>query len=79
MSDPDGQFKKTVTRFLESLALRVDEIPRARGKTPDLLVEDGTTDATLIELKQKTHDQKELHAYFQQMVGLPATATGLMG
>jgi hypothetical protein len=66
MSDRDEQFKKVVKEFLEALALRVVEIPRARGKTPDLLVEDGTTDATLIELKQKTHDPKELDAYLQQ-------------
>jgi hypothetical protein len=66
MSDRDEQFKKGVREFFESLALRVADIPRADEKTPDLLIEEGTGDATLIELKQKSHDQKELDTYLQQ-------------
>jgi hypothetical protein len=66
MSDRDEQFKKTVRGFLESLALLVANIPRADEKTPDMLIEDGTADATLIELKQKTHDQNALGTYLQQ-------------
>jgi hypothetical protein len=66
MSDRDENFKRVVTGFLESLALRVVDIPRATVKTPDLLIEDGTPDATLIELKQKTHDQSELDAYLDR-------------
>ena len=67
MAEPDTAFKKVVTEFLESQNLRVSEIPVASKQTPDLLVEEGSPDATLIEIKQKTHDQGELDAYLQRM------------
>ncbi len=67
MAERDTIFKRALQEFLESRKLRVTDIPRAATKTPDLLVEDGAPDATLIEIKQKTHDQTELDAYFRQM------------
>ncbi len=67
MSPPDTAFKKAAKDFLESQNLCVSEIPCNVSQTPDLLVEGGSPDATLIELKQKTHDPGELDAYFQQM------------
>ena len=67
MAKSDTLLKKAVKDFLESQDLRVSEIPRAVSQTPDLLVDEGSPDAVLIEIKQKTHDQGELDAYFQQM------------
>jgi hypothetical protein len=67
MPGPDEQFKKALAEFLESRNLRVSDIPRAATKTPDLLVEDGGPNGALIEIKQKTQNQKELDAYFLEM------------
>lgn len=67
MAKRDTAFKKAVTDFLESQNLRVSEIPRTGSKTPDLLVEEGSPDSMLIEIKQKTHDQGELDAYFRKV------------
>ena len=64
LAERDTAFKKEVKGILESEGLRVSEIPPAVSQTPDLLVEEGSPDATLIEIKQKTHDQDELDAYF---------------
>src|SRR5690348_10219580 len=65
MSDSDDRLKMAVKVFLESIGLCVVDIPRENRKTPDLLVEEGTADATLIELKQKTHDPVELETYLK--------------
>jgi len=67
MPQRDTSLKSALRAFLESRDLRVSEIPRAATKTPDLLVEEGAPDAALIEIKQKTHDPKQLDSYFQQM------------
>ena len=67
MIDPDRELKNTVSEFLRSNQLRVAEIPRSASKTPDLIIEEGAPDSTLLELKQKTHDEEELSAYLKQM------------
>jgi hypothetical protein len=67
MPQRDTPLKNALRDFLQSRDLRVSEIPRAATKTPDLFVEEGAPDAVLIEIKQKTHDPKELDSYFQQM------------
>lgn len=56
MTDPDAEIKAMVTQFLTSCGLEVEEIPREHYKTPDLLINSGQPDATLIELKTKGDD-----------------------
>ncbi len=67
MADPDQALKDALNSFLSALGLRVSEIPRGTGKTPDLMIEEGTDDAVVVEIKQKSHNQAELDAYFRAM------------
>ena len=61
MADPDAVLKETIASFLKEQKLSVTEIPRAIGKTPDLLVDSGTSGATLLEIKSKADDPDEMH------------------
>jgi hypothetical protein len=67
MAHRDDSFKQVVAEFLTSMNLRVSDIPRSAEKTPDLVVGDGEPDASLIEIKQKTHDQSEIDGYIEKM------------
>jgi hypothetical protein len=67
MSEPDSKIKDGVVAFLREQGLAVTEIPRRGDKTPDLHVERGTPEATLIEIKEKTDDPVEMDNYFGQI------------
>jgi hypothetical protein len=65
MSNLDEQLKKEIAAFLRSKGLSLVEVPRGPTKTADFKVEPESSDATLIEVKQKSHDQKELEEFLE--------------
>jgi hypothetical protein len=67
MADPDSIIKNQIAGFLVSRGLTVKEIPRSQHKTPDLLVEEGTTDAVLLEIKVKTDNPDEMQALAEKL------------
>jgi hypothetical protein len=56
MSEPDANFKFTVSAFLQEAGIACREIPRSDSKTPDLILDAGSPNATLLELKVKEDD-----------------------
>ena len=67
MADPDSTIKSQIAGFLISRGLTVKEIPRSQHKTPDLLVEEGATDAVLLEIKVKTDNPDEMDALAEKL------------
>jgi hypothetical protein len=67
MADPDASIKKNIASFLEEQGLGVEEVPRASIKTPDLLIEAGTSGAVLMEIKSKTDNPEEIRDLVEQM------------
>ncbi len=67
MAEPDAEIKDTVSGFLASHGRTVKEIPRAANQTPDLLVDENSPDATLVEIKVKTDDPSEMANLSQQL------------
>src|SRR5437773_2560792 len=56
MSEPDRPLKNTIVAFLTDAHLSVEEITVSRTKTPDLRINGGLPDETLLELKSKDDD-----------------------
>lgn len=67
MAEPDAEIKITISEFLISRGRTVREIPRAANQTPDLLIDENTPDAALLEAKVKTDDPVELTNLSQQL------------
>jgi hypothetical protein len=56
MSEPDRPLKNTIVAFLTDAHLSVEEITISRTKTPDLRINKGLPDETLLEIKSKEND-----------------------
>ena len=56
MSEPDRPLKDTIVAFLTNAHLSVEEITVSRTKTPDLRINKGLPDETLLEIKSKEDD-----------------------
>jgi hypothetical protein len=56
MSEPDRPLKNTIVAFLTDAHLSVEEITILRTKTPDLRINSGLPDETLLEIKSKEDD-----------------------
>jgi hypothetical protein len=56
MSEPDRPLKNTIVAFLTDANLSVEEITISRTKTPDLRINKGLPDETLLEIKSKEND-----------------------
>jgi len=56
MPEPDAQFKLTVSAFLQDAGIACNDIPRSHNKTPDLILDANSPNATLLELKVKQDD-----------------------
>jgi hypothetical protein len=56
MSEPDRRLKSTIVAFLTDAQLSVEEITVSSTKTPDLRINGGLPDETLLEIKSKEDD-----------------------
>ena len=56
MSEPDRPLKNTIVAFLTDADLSIEEITESRTKTPDLRINGGLPDETLLEIKSKEDD-----------------------
>jgi hypothetical protein len=56
MSEPDRSLKNTIVAFLADAHLSVEEIAVSYAKTPDLRINSGLPDETLLEIKSKEDD-----------------------
>jgi hypothetical protein len=56
MSEPDRRLKDTIVAFLTNAHLSVEEITVSHTKTPDLRINKGLPDETLLEIKSKEDD-----------------------
>ena len=56
MSEPDRPLRNTIVAFLTDAHLSVEEITISRTKTPDLRINKGLPDETLLEIKSKEND-----------------------